>query len=149
MINLKETRRIKEELAANPDNYQAIINSTDLAICLTTNKGKFFAVNDNYCKLYGYSREELVGNPFVMVVPEENRKDLQKYHDRFFIDKYEILRRWKVINRQGKVMEIFADAGYNDRINNEPHKITLIKFLKFVDGDEGGEEFGNEVVKKK
>ena len=128
MIDLKETKRIKEALKDQPKNYQSIIEDTTLAICITNRAGNFVAVNDNYVKLYGFSRDELVSHPFTVVVPQDNRGSLKKYHDRFFVDKYEILRRWVVQNKAGEEMEIFADAGYNDQIQGAPHKVTLIQF---------------------
>jgi len=135
MIDLKETKRLKDQLLAQPENFLQIINDTDLAICITNTDGNFVAVNDNYVKLYGFEKEDLVGQAFTKVVPKENRAALKKYHDRFFVDKYEILRQWVVQNAKGEKMEIFADAGYNDKINNAPHKITLIQFQKVVEAD--------------
>lgn len=133
MINLKETKRIKEALLENPENFQEIIEGTPLAICITGADATFVAVNDNYTKLYGYSREELIGKSFTVVLPEENKKSLEEYHSRFFVDKYEIIRKWVVKNKAGQLMEIFADAGYNDRIKNQPNKVTLVQFMKIVD----------------
>lgn len=132
MINLKETRKIKQALAETPNRYQQIIDDTDLAICITNKHGKFVAVNDNYLKLYGYQREELIGNAFTLVVPPAHREALQKYHDRFFIDKYEILRTWEVMNKNGETMEISADAGYHKNIGGNPCKITLIQLEKIL-----------------
>jgi two-component system CheB/CheR fusion protein len=132
MINLTETKRIKEELQKNPQDYVKIIEGTSLAICITSKEAKFVAVNNNYCTLYGYKREELVGKPFTIVVPEENRAALSRYHDDFFRSKYEILRMWIVQKRNGEYMQISADAGYNDKIENQPNKITLINFEKMV-----------------
>ena len=130
MINLKETKRVKDLLMNNPEDYLNIIEGTELAICITNAKGDFVAINNNYTELYGYSREELLGNHFSMVLPEENKKGLTAYHDRFFVDKYEIIRKWAVKNKKGELMEIFADAGYNDKVNNAPHKVTLVKFVQ-------------------
>ncbi len=132
MINLKETKRIKDALQANPENFQQIIENTTLAICITNKKALFVAVNENYCKLYGYSREELLAKSFTVVLPEENKKTLEAYHARFFVDKYEIIRKWIVKNKSGQLMEIFADAGYNEKILNAPHKVTLIQFMKHI-----------------
>ncbi len=93
MIDLKETKRIKDALAEEPSNFQQIIEGTELAICITNTKARFVAVNDNYCKLYGYNREELIGKSFTVVLPKENKKSLESYHARFFVDKYEIIRK--------------------------------------------------------
>jgi len=132
MIDLKETKRVKDELMANPENFQEIINGTHLAICITGEDAKFVAVNDSYVKLYGYDRTELVGKLFTVVLPEENKEILLDYHARFFEDKYEIIRKWVVKNKSGQLMEIFADAGYNDKVKNQSNKITLIQFLKNI-----------------
>ena len=133
MIDLRETKRIKEALAKNPNNYQSIISNTKLAVCITDAVGNFVAVNDNYVSLYNFSREELIGHPFTMVVPPENREYLQQLHNRFIAERYEILRRWVVQNKTGENMEIFVDAGYNDQIKGTPHKITFIQFQKKID----------------
>lgn len=149
MIDLLETKRIKDLLEENPSNYASIIEDTELAICLTNSQGNFTAVNDNYCKMYQFDREDLIGKPFTIVVPPDSRANMKAYHDEFFISKYEILRRWKVQNSNGELMEIFADAGYNDKINGEPHKVTLIHFEAMIDSADGEEkEFGNDVVGK-
>ena len=132
MINLSETRRIKQSLSENPTRYQQIIDDTDLAICITNSDGNFVTVNQNYLDLYGYQRDELIGKPFTVVVPSEQREALKNYHARFFEDKYEILRKWEVVNKKGEIMEIFADAGYHDNIEGKACKITLIQFQRIV-----------------
>lgn len=132
MINLKETKKIKEALAVEPTRYQPIIDNSELAICITNRDGKFVAVNDNYLELYGYQREELIGKDFTLVVPPSQREALQKYHERFFIDKYEILRTWEVMNKRGEIMEITADAGYHKNIEGTACKVTLIKLEKIL-----------------
>ena len=147
MIDLKETKRIKDALKEDPKNYQSIINDTKLAICITNQGGNFVAVNDNYVDLYGFSRDELIGQPFTVVVPSDSRDNLKRYHDRFFVDRYEILRRWVVQNKAGEEMDIFADAGYNDQIEGAPHKVTLIQFQGKVDAqDKAKGDFSNEKV---
>lgn len=147
MIDLRETTRIKNALSSQPGKYEEIIEDTDLAICITNENRQFVAVNQNYLNLYGYKRKDLIGNEFTIVVPEESREALKTYHDRFFVDKYEILRKWIVKNANGQEMEIFADAGYNDKIKGKPHKITLIQFQKIHEGKLENSSFGNHQVK--
>ncbi|TAE45380.1 MAG: histidine kinase, partial [Cytophagales bacterium] len=38
----------------------------------------------------------------------------------------EIFRTWEVVNKQGRKMSISVDAGYTDKINGEPHKLTFV-----------------------
>lgn len=147
MIDLRETKRVKEALQQEPLRVQEIIDTTKLAICITNKEARFVYVNDNYTSLYGYSREELIDKSFTVVLPEENKKSLEAYHARFFADKYEIIRKWIVKNKSGQLMEIFADAGYNDKINGAPHKVTLIQFMNNVAELPQAEGFAHSSVK--
>ena len=147
MIDLKETKRIKAALQERPEDYQSTIEDTTLAICITNQAGNFVAVNDNYIQLYGFSRDELIGQPFTKVVPFDSQDNLKRYHDRFFVDKYEILRRWVVQNKAGEPMEIFADAGYSDTIEGAPHKVTMIQFeSKLTEEGKNTDDFANQRV---
>lgn len=130
MINLLETTNLKEQIEENPSNYKSIIENTELAICITDKFGNFFDVNENYCHTYGYSREELIGNSFLLVVPEESKKELEQLHDKFIEIQIEIFRTWEVVNKKGEKMKISVDAGYTDKINGEPHKLTFVHVEK-------------------
>lgn len=127
MINLQETARLKQELEANPQAYEQIIEDTDLAICITNEAGNFVAVNDNYTQWYEYDREELVGESFLKVVPEETQGELSNLHEEFMDIQIEMMRDWEVMSKSGKRLKISVDAGYSDKINDAPHKITFVK----------------------
>ncbi len=126
MIDLQEVERIKEKLNASPEDYQEIINSSKLAICITDEDANFFAMNNNYLKLYGYSREELTGKSFLTVVPDGMKDKLKDLHDIFLVMKDEIMRNWEVQDSSGRVFKIFADAGYSETISGKPTKITFV-----------------------
>lgn len=125
-INLLETKRLKKEIEEKPADFLKIIENTDLGICITDAKGIFVAVNDNYSKIYEYTKSELIGNHFIMVVPDGKMDELKKLHDQFIKNRYEILRHWEVVTKTKKKIKIQVDAGYTEKINNKPHKITFI-----------------------
>jgi len=125
-IDLFETKRLKKEIDQRPAEFKSIIENTALCICITDARGFFVAVNDNYCRVYGYNRDELVGKHFSIVVPDANVEELKKLHDKFIQDKYEILRNWEVVNKTGQKIKIQVDAGYTEKINGKPHKITFV-----------------------
>ncbi len=127
MINLFKTKQIKEAIDANPKNTQSIINGSEYCICITNDKGYFAFVNDNYCATYGYTREELVGNHFSMVVPENTKAVLNKLHDEYIEKQKEISNIWEVVNKRGELMKINVDARFTDRIDDAPHKITFVE----------------------
>ena len=61
----------------------------------------FEEVNDAYCKLYDYDHDELVNQPFTIVVPEEARDDMAQRHDDFFDQQHEFSGYWDVIRQDG------------------------------------------------
>lgn len=126
MIDLKEANRIKDQLSQNPGDYLEIIESTFLGICITDEKGIFHAVNRNYATMYGYSREELPGHSFTMVLAESQKVRLQELHDLFMKMKDEIMRNWEVKHKDGTLFKISADAAYSGEIEGKPHKITFV-----------------------
>jgi PAS domain S-box-containing protein len=126
MIDLLETQRLKDAIEANPKNFQAIIEATDIAICITTEEGNFFAVNDNYCNLYGYEREELIGNSFLIVVPPPTKQELSDLHDKFIEAQVELFRTWEVQRKDGELIKISVDAGYTEAITGKPQKLTFV-----------------------
>lgn len=127
MISLLKTREIRDKINAKPEDVQQIINSSEYGICITDENGVFRHVNDNYTSIYGYAREELLGNKFTMIVPEEAREYLMQLHDKFIQQGAEISRMWTVQGKDGTTMKIFADARYTDKLNNKPHKITFVE----------------------
>lgn len=128
MIDLVHTQNIKEQLSENPEGVQAIIDSAKVGICITNSETNFVAVNNMYCEIYGYSREELIGKAFTLVVPEINRPRMDFLHQKFLRDKREIARKWEVENKEGKRLEISVDTAYSERLfDKTPHKITFVQ----------------------
>ncbi|MCC5944151.1 MAG: PAS domain S-box protein [Bernardetiaceae bacterium] len=127
MVNLLKTKQIKDFIEESPEKLQEIINGSEYGICITNEKGFFVAVNDNYTKVYGYAREELVGESFLKVVPTENKDFLGYLHDQFIEAKKEISRTWEVQRKNGDRIKINVDARFTDAINNSPHKITFVQ----------------------
>ncbi|MCS6821610.1 MAG: PAS domain S-box protein [Microscillaceae bacterium] len=126
MINLQETERIKQAIEANPQDFAKIIEQTNLGVCITNAEGKFDYVNDNYCRMYGYTREELIGKSFLIVVPPESQQELSELHDKFIKLQVELQRTWEVVRKNGEIMKIYVDAGYTEKIDGKPHKLTFV-----------------------
>jgi PAS domain S-box-containing protein len=52
-----------------------LFEHTRLGICLTDDRGRFIKVNPAYAKMYGYTPEELIGQPFTLVLPASRHDD--------------------------------------------------------------------------
>lgn len=130
MLNVLRTKEIKQKIQTDPNNVLKIIEDVkDLGICITDPKGYLVAVNSRYLEIYGYRREELIGNHFTMIVPDANRKKLSTMHDRFIENEYEILRNWEVTRKDGSKIKIQADAGFfNNILEKKGYKVTFVYY---------------------
>jgi PAS domain S-box-containing protein len=127
-ISELETKRLQQAINDKPEAVMDIINSTELCICITDAKGCFVSANDNYLRHYEYTLDQLKGQHFSVVLPPEDRPRLSRAHDMFMQSKFDIIRKWKVMARAGRVMDISADAMYTEAIwDNQPYKVTFVQ----------------------
>lgn len=54
-------------------NNSKVLNSLDVGILFADREGFIFDMNDSFCRMLGYEREELIGKYFLTVVPEPQR----------------------------------------------------------------------------
>ena len=124
--NISYRKKVKRDLQGSEKRLSDILDETPIGFCLTNEKGIFESVNPAYCELYGYSKEELIGNSFLMVVPEEDRAISQELHDTFFTSKAEMKGEWTVVHKSGKKLFVIADAVLITGQDGKPKKATFV-----------------------
>ncbi|MCW2276988.1 PAS domain-containing sensor histidine kinase [Heliophilum fasciatum] len=103
-----------------------IIDHTPVGVCVTDEKGFFRSVNPAYCRIYGYSPEELIGQHFTVVVPPESRQLLCDLHERFMHYGSEIRGEWTVMSKSGKQLTVLAEAALIHDVDGQPQKATFV-----------------------
>ena len=116
----------RTELHRSERRLKTILQATPVGICITDANGIFLQVNPAYCRMYGYQPEELLGQEFTMVVPEENRAFMRQLHADFINGAKELRGEWTVVNRTGKEFVILADASLIADDDGKPCKVTFI-----------------------
>jgi PAS domain S-box-containing protein len=66
--------------------FEAVWTSAVDAMALSDPHGTVLAVNPAYCQLYGYLVEELVGQSFAVIFPEDQRTQAEADYRQYFID---------------------------------------------------------------
>ena len=67
--DITQQRKRERDLRQTRQLLDSIIESAGVGICVTGADGRFVRVNPAYVDTYGYSREELIGEPFTKVLP--------------------------------------------------------------------------------
>lgn len=109
-------------------NTENVIKAAPIGICITTPSGQFEMVNPAYCEFYGYQQEELLGQHFTQVVPEENRAVLSALHEQFMQgnENQERRQEWDVVVKSGERRTVIAEAARIEADDGEPRKVTFI-----------------------
>ena len=97
-----------------------------LGMCVTDLERRFVAVNREYCKTYGYTPAELLGEEFTIVVPKEQREAAAQLHDDFLMrGQGEVSGEWRVVGKDGSIRSILTTAGRLE-LENVVYKVTTV-----------------------
>ncbi|MCC5919892.1 MAG: PAS domain S-box protein [Cyclobacteriaceae bacterium] len=125
-LDITDLKKTKINLSERENLIQSIFDSTDFGVCVTDEHARFVKVNRGYCELYGYDEKELIGNLFTMVVPPENRAAALQAHEESLIAKSEIPAEWKVVRKNGQIMDVLVSAQFMEQANGKRFKITSV-----------------------
>lgn len=115
-------------LNTDQNSFKEFFNSTPIGLCITSETGTLLAVNPAYCRIYGYKADQLIGQHFTVVVPEEHKDHLNRLHDDFIAGKEvnELTGEWKVQNKHGELKTILANALRLESPDGKKRKITYV-----------------------
>ncbi|NJP04830.1 MAG: PAS domain S-box protein [Chloroflexaceae bacterium] len=122
------TERVQSRIALeqSESRFRSIFEHVPAGICITNGQGLFEYVNPAYCDLYGYQMDELINQPFTLVVPEARHDWAMNLHNVFMEEGREIPREWQVLRKSGEVMNILANAAYITGDDGKPRKATFV-----------------------
>lgn len=106
---------------------KAVYNSADIGMCVTNSEGKFVEVNPAYCQTYGYTREELIGQPFTIVLPLELRDYAQNLHNDYIAEGTDqSAGEWQVLHKNGTIRDIAVTAARLILSDGRRFKVTTV-----------------------
>lgn len=123
---LEQVGDLQDALRQSEERSQRIIEKIPAGVCITNTDGLFEYVNPAYCTLYGYSAEELIGQPFTIVVPYGYQETAMLVHRQFMDEGREIPEEWTVRTKNGESLTILADAAYIIGTDGQPKKVTFV-----------------------
>lgn len=102
----REARAIERASQARVSQLAAIIESSDDAIISKTLDGKIVSWNSASTKLYGYSEEEVLGQPISLLMPPERADELAPLLER--VSKGETTTHFETVRRRknGEAIEV-------------------------------------------
>ncbi len=121
--DITERKLMQEKLEQSEQKYRNLVENAHDGIIITQ-FGKFKYVNRAFCSAIEYTEEELVENPFLMVVAEEDHSKMIEYHKmRMAGDKHQMIYEAKGVTKSGKVKYFEINTSY---IEYNGHPATFI-----------------------
>ncbi|MEN6496111.1 MAG: PAS domain S-box protein, partial [Thermoguttaceae bacterium] len=80
VMDMTERKEAEEALRASEELFRAFFDSAAVGTSLVEPGGRFLQVNDRFCEITGYSREELLQmTPPDLFHPDDRQRDLEDY----------------------------------------------------------------------
>ncbi|MDX2127683.1 MAG: PAS domain S-box protein [Chloroherpetonaceae bacterium] len=124
-IHAKKTA--EAELKNKEQLLRLTYDNTPIGLCLTDENGKFVEVNKAYCDTYGYTREELIGKHFTLVIPSEEKLKYQNIHSAFIAGEKNTDGEWLLIRKDGALRNIHVKASLYQDFNGARFKVTSVQ----------------------
>lgn len=86
----------------------SVLEATKLGICLTDDRGRFLQVNRAYAELYGYRPEEMIGQPFTLVLPSNTHGEAVRNYYNLLMTQEDptVMRLGGDLHRTGKLINV-------------------------------------------
>ncbi|PKM77334.1 MAG: hypothetical protein CVU90_07735 [Firmicutes bacterium HGW-Firmicutes-15] len=108
-----DMKLMQEVLLDSEEKYRTVFQTTGSATIIIEEDTTISLVNDEYCKLFGYSREEIEGQKsFIEFVAKNDIEKIIKYHRlrRIEPDTIPPNYEFQAIDRQGRIMDLLISA---------------------------------------
>ena len=111
--NWEAPQRWKKQIYVPRDSLlllDTMVQRAPVGICVIDAHGVFRDVNACYCALYGYAREELVGQLFTLIFALEDQQQVLLLHDKFMNEGGELRGTWRAVRKDGSRVQITSDS---------------------------------------
>lgn len=97
----------------------SVFKAVNFSIAVIDNHGYFSEVNDCYCQMTGYTREELIGHHFLTIVPPENHKNFLQIFDNMINSTGQLQFAGEYVSQRkdGHITDIYAYTSVLTRPN--------------------------------
>lgn len=106
ITDITQRKQMEEQLRHNQALLSAIFNRISIGICVTDEQGRFVQVNPAYCQLFGYHSQELIGQPFTMLLPVKQRRHAMRLYRILANHPYLKQTEWRLPHRDGHFFDV-------------------------------------------
>ncbi len=109
---LKEKKRVEEELIKSEAKLRSLVENAGAGVVSTNWKGRATYVNEELCKMMGYSKEELISKHFSEFLHPEDKKDIMRLYWSAFTQKSpkeNLHLEFRVMHKKGYPVHMYCN----------------------------------------
>ncbi len=103
-----------------------VIAHSPIGIAVIDSEGLYVDVNPAYATLYGYARQEMLGQPFTMVFPPEQHARVLAGHQAFLQEGTALKGEFDVLRRDGRLLTILAESTRLPGAQGRPLRLVYV-----------------------
>jgi diguanylate cyclase (GGDEF)-like protein/PAS domain S-box-containing protein len=116
--DITELKNAEQSLQENEQKYRLLVeNQTDMVVKVDL-EGRFQFVSPSYCKVFGKSEAELIGNTFMPLVHEEDRQATAQAMEALYLPPHECYLEQRAKTDDGWRWLAWADKAVLDETGN-------------------------------
>ncbi|MDF2448208.1 MAG: sensor histidine kinase [Bacteroidota bacterium] len=115
-----------EKLASGQKHLMTSVFDTGAGIALLTKEGELIKVNNSFCRILGYTHDEIINTNYFDLVFKPDRKISKERHAQFFVEQRSGTNEVRLIHRDGSVLMVLNQTSFLNNFNGNPLLILSI-----------------------
>ncbi len=126
-VDVSERNRAVQMLGEREHMLNTLLDVLPIGVCLTDEEGRYTLVNDAYCKIYDYEREEIIGQHFAAIMPPDQLATAQAHYARLLQGDMGIPVERKRQRKDGSIVYIEAANALLVQEDGDRYVITTVR----------------------
>jgi len=101
LLNHIRRKRVEAALKQSESRFRQVVQSQRDMVCRYTDQGVLTFVNDAYCDYFGKSRDDLIGQSFFQLIPEDRHPEVRAKLRELLHEKQTIIYEHQVVRPDG------------------------------------------------
>lgn len=124
-IEMRE--RTESALEEQERLFSVIFDVVSIGLCVTDTEGMFSRVNNAYCSMYGYSKEELIGQPIEKVIEPQNQHAIRQMYDNFMAgNEKDSAMELMIVSRNGAHLSVHLSSTVIYRNDGKKYLVSAL-----------------------
>lgn len=126
-VDITERKQVEEAIQRERQLLAGILDVLPVGVCLTDEAGHYQMMNDAYCEIYEYDREEMIGQHYRVIMPRDQIALANAHYARLLSGDTGIPMERKRQRKDGSIVHIEAANALVKSVDGQKMVITTVR----------------------